>query len=150
MEWKSLTTKKTIDLSSYLADWMAKNPGDKIYIGCDSQNHNGTTTFATVIVLHQPNRGGHVLYSKTTVPRIQARYERLWKEVELSAETAYRIMENDGQKPDFIDIDLNPDPRHQSNTLLRSAVGLIEGMGLKARHKSQSNWAISIADYICK
>ena len=85
-----------------------------------------------------------------TVPRIQARYERLWKEVELSAETAYSIMENDGQKPDFIDIDLNPDPRHQSNTLLRSAVGLIEGMGLKARYKSASNWSISIADSICK
>ena len=73
MEWKSLTTKKTIDLSSYLDDWMANNPEDKIYIGCDSQNHNGTTTFATVIVLHRPNKGGHVLYNKMTVPRIQAR-----------------------------------------------------------------------------
>jgi predicted RNase H-related nuclease YkuK (DUF458 family) len=150
MEWKSLTTKKPIDLSSYLANWMALNPEDKIYIGCDSQNHFGTTTFATVIVLHQPNRGGHVLYNKMTIPRIQARYERLWKEIELSAETAHEIMENAGQTPDFIDIDLNPDPRHQSNTLLRSAVGLIEGMGLKARYKSASNWSISIADSICK
>jgi predicted RNase H-related nuclease YkuK (DUF458 family) len=150
MEWKSLTTKKSIDLSSYLADWMANNPEDKIYIGCDSQNHGGTTTFATVIVLHQPNRGGHVLYSKNVVPRIHARYERLWKEVELSAETAHEIMTNAGQIPDYIDIDLNPDPVHKSNTLLRSAVGLIESMGLKARYKSASNWSISIADSICK
>jgi predicted RNase H-related nuclease YkuK (DUF458 family) len=135
MEWKSLTTKKPIDLSSYLVDWMANNPEDKIYIGCDSQNHNGTTTFATVIVLHQPNRGGHVLYSKITIPRIQARYERLWKEIELSAETAHEIMENAGQTPDFIDIDLNPDPRFKSNSVLRQAVGLVEGMGYKVRYK---------------
>jgi predicted RNase H-related nuclease YkuK (DUF458 family) len=150
MEWKTLSNKKSIELSSYLKEWMEKNPSDKIYIGCDSQNSNGKTTFATVIVLHHPTRGGHVLYSKTVVPRVPARYERLWKEVELSVEAAHEIISYGIQSPDYIDIDLNPDPRHQSNTLLRSAVGLIEGMGFKTRYKGASNWSISIADYICK
>jgi len=54
------------------------------------------------------------------------------------------------QKPDYIDIDLNPDPKYQSNSLLRAAVGLIESMGIKARYKTKSPWAISIADSICK
>jgi predicted RNase H-related nuclease YkuK (DUF458 family) len=34
--------------------------------------------------------------------------------------------------------------------LLRAAVGLIESKGIKARYKSLSPWAISVADYICK
>ena len=79
-----------------------------------------------------------------------SRYERLWREVELSVETAQQRMSVDIQKPEYIDIDLNPDPKYQSNTLLRAAVGLIESLGLKARYKTLSPWSISIADSICK
>jgi len=150
MGWKRLSDKTSIDLSSYLQDWMNQNPDHKIYIGCDSQNNNNKTTFATVIVLHHPNVGGHVLYSKKIIPRMQSRYERLWREVELSVEAAREIILYGIKAPDYIDIDLNPDPKHRSNTILRSAVGLIEGMGFKTRYKGSSNWSISIADFICK
>jgi predicted RNase H-related nuclease YkuK (DUF458 family) len=149
MEWKSLTTKKSIDLSSYLADWMANNPEDKIYIGCDSQNHNGTTTFATVIVLHQPNRGGHVLYSKMTIPRIQARYERLWKEIEFTLEAAEYLTKL-GITISFLDIDINPDPRYGSNSIFRSALGLLESFGYSVRSKPEAHAASCAADRLCK
>jgi predicted RNase H-related nuclease YkuK (DUF458 family) len=150
MNWRSLTNHEDIDLSDYLHTWLEANPDHCIYIGCDSHNNAGKTTFATVIVLHHSNKGGHVLYRRLVVNRIQSRYERLWKEVELSVETAQLIMAAGIQSPDYIDIDLNPDPKYQSNTLLRAAVGLIESIGLKARYKSLSPWSISIADSICK
>lgn len=81
---------------------------------------------------------------------MSSRYERLWKEVELSVETAQSMIDHGIQRPDYIDVDLNPDPRYQSNTLLRAAVGLIESIGMEARYKTLSPWAISIADTLCK
>lgn len=150
MEWKKLGTNEKISLPDYLNQWLCENPDHKIYVGCDSHNSVTKTTFAVVVVLHHQSKGGHVLYKKTTSPKMLSRYERLWHEVELSTETAQYMIDSGIQKPDYIDIDLNPDPRYQSNFLLRSAVGLIESMGLKARYKSLSPWAISIADTLCK
>lgn len=149
-EWRSLSDRRVIDPRTYLEDWTFKNPDYKIYIGCDSSNHGGETTFATVIVLHKERMGGHVIYSRETEPRIKSRYERLWKEVELSVSAAHLLESWNFRKPDYIDIDLNPDPKYQSNTLLSSAVGMVESMGIKARWKSKSPWAISIADSICR
>lgn len=149
-EWRSLSDRRIINPESYLSDWISKNSNYKIYIGCDSSNFGDTTTFATVIVLHRERFGGHVIYNKETKPRIISRYERLWREVELSVSAAHLLESWGLGKPDSIDIDLNPDPKYQSNTLLSSAVGMVESMGIKARWKSKSPWAISIADVICR
>ena len=64
--------------------------------------------------------------------------------------TAQRLLELGLSKPDYIDIDLNPDPKFKSNSVLRAAVGLIESLGIKARYKTTSPWAISVADSLCK
>jgi predicted RNase H-related nuclease YkuK (DUF458 family) len=149
-EWRSLSDRSVIDPESYLSEWISKNPGYKIYIGCDSSNLRDKTTFATVIVLHKERMGGHVIYNRKSIPRIASRYERLWKEVELSVSAAHLLESWGFRKPDYIDIDLNPDPKYQSNILLSSAVGMVESMGIKARWKSKSPWAISIADSICR
>ena len=148
--WRRLTDSEEVDLIPYIKTWMGSNPGHKIYIGCDSQNKGRTTTYATVIVLHYPSGGGHVLYRKDKIEKVASSFERLWKEVELSVETANLLIDSGLGKPDCIDVDLNPDPKYNSNQLLRAAVGLIESMGIKARYKSKSPWAISIADSMCK
>ena len=150
LNWRRLSDKKEIELKSYLENWISKNPGYRIYIGCDSHNENQTTTYAVVIVLHYPNGGGHVLYSRKRFSRMADRYQRLWKEVEFSVEAAMQLMSMGFDKPDYIDIDLNPDPKFKSNSVLRAAVGLIESLGISARYKTKSPWAISIADSICK
>jgi len=148
--WKRLSDGGTVDLVSYLTTWMISNPGYRVYIGCDSKNANTKTVFVTVIVLHYSRGGGHVIFQKTTTDRFQDRHRRLWQEVEFSVSAAQIIMQHDTTTPDFIDIDLNPDPKYKSNSVLRSAVGLIESMGLKTRYKSIHPWAISVADYICR
>jgi len=148
--WRRLADSQEIDLVEYINSWMLDNPGHKIYIGCDSQNRGRSTTYATVIVLHYPSGGGHVLYRRDKIEKVASSFERLWKEVELSVEVANLLIESGLGKPDCIDVDLNPDPRYNSNQLLRAAVGLIESMGIQARYKSKSPWAISIADTMCK
>jgi hypothetical protein len=149
-EWRNLGDRKTVDPVEHLTEWISNNPGCKIYIGCDSSNLGSSTTFATVIVLHKENKGGHVIYNRTSEDRIRSRYERLWREVELSVSAAHLLASWGFGKPDYIDIDLNPDPRYQSNTLLSSAVGMVESMGITPRWKSKSPWAISVADSICR
>lgn len=149
-EWRSLSDRKVINPVSHLSEWIEKNPECKIYIGCDSSNLGDKTTFATVIVLHKESMGGHVIYNRRSEDRIRSRFERLWKEVELSVSAAHLLESWGFGKPDYIDIDLNPDPKYQSNTLLASAVGMVESMGIPARWKSKSPWAISIADSICR
>lgn len=149
-EWRSLSDRKIIDPAGHLTHWIGENPNHKIYIGCDSSNLGGKTTFATVIVLHKESMGGHVIYSKSTESRIGSRFERLWKEVELSVSAAHLLKKWGFGNPDYIDIDLNPDPKYQSNTLLSSAIGMVESMGITPRWKSKSPWAISVADLICK
>jgi len=150
MNWKRLSDKKTIDLIPYLKEWIVNNPIHKIYIGCDSHNEANKSTFATVIVLHYDSGGGHVLYTREVFPLIKDRHERLWKEVEFSVATAMYLIENGLGKPDYIDVDLNPDPRYKSNSVLRAALGLIESIGIIPRYKTKSPWAISIADKACK
>ena len=150
MKWRNLGTGERISLNEYLKDWLGRNPDHKLYIGCDSHNSGNKTTFAVAVVLHNPGRGGHVLYARLVVPKLTSRHERLWKEVELSVETAQQIMDYGIQKPDYIDVDLNPDPRYQSNSLLRAAVGLVESLGIEARYKTLSPWSITIADSLCK
>lgn len=150
MNWRKLGTGEKISLNDYLHDWLGDNADHKIYVGCDSHNSGNKTTFAVAVVMHNPGKGGHVVYSKLVLPRITSKHERLWKEVELSVETAQSMIDHGIQKPDYIDVDLNPDPKYQSNSLLRAAVGLIESMGMEARYKTLSPWAISIADTLCK
>ena len=124
MKWRKLGSGEQISLTDYLKSWLSEN--------------------------QDQSKGGHVIYSRLVTPKMTSKHERLWKEVELSVETAQIIMDSGIQKPDYIDIDLNPDPRYQSNSLLRAAVGLIESMGIEARYKTLSPWAISIADTLCK
>jgi len=153
MIWRKLGNGEKISLIDYLQTWLKENEEHKLYIGCDSHNSGAHTKFAVAIVLHHPRKGGHVIYSTLSLPKMGSKnssYERLWKEVELSVETAQELMNNGIQKPDYIDIDLNPDPRYRSNDLLRAAVGLVESLGIEARYKTLSNWSIAIADTLCK
>jgi predicted RNase H-related nuclease YkuK (DUF458 family) len=103
-----------------------------------------------VIVLHYGNRGGHVIYSRKSIPRILDRFTRLWKEVEDSVELAQWLEANDIEKPAFIDLDFNPDPKYQSNSILRSALGYVESLGYNARCKPDACSASYVADRICR
>jgi uncharacterized protein len=149
--WTNMTDGSPItDLKSHIDAFCSKMVNPKIYVGCDSSNYRGLTVFATAIVIHDKGKGGHVIYSKESVRQIRSRVERLWKEVELSVAAAKEMTGLGIKAPDYIDIDVNPNPKYPSNQIFASAVGLIESTGIKARWKSNSPWSISVADTLCK
>ena len=147
--FKSLTNRRPIDLISYVKDYMLNNPETSLYIGCDSQNTKHMTNYATVIVLYNKGRGGHVLYAREVIPQIYDRFSRLWREVEQSIQLAELLKANGIKKPTSIDLDLNPDPKYKSNALLRSALGYVEAMGYTSRCKPDAMCASYVADMLC-
>lgn len=148
--FKSLTNNKPVDLIPYVENYLAERPECKMYIGCDSQNKRDKTEYAIVIVLHNNNSGGHVLFTKVTLPRVRDKFYRLFSEAAYSLEVATYIRELTGRSADFIDVDLNPDPRYHSNTVLSQAMGMIEGSGFEARCKPDALSATYAADKLCK
>jgi predicted RNase H-related nuclease YkuK (DUF458 family) len=147
--FKSLGNEKVVDLIPYLKEKLSEREDIAIYIGCDSQNIGGKTVYACVIVLHYGNNGGHVLYSKMKIDRIRERFTKLWKEVETSMEVA-QYLDAHGIRAKYIDIDLNPDPRYKSNSVLRAALGFVESYGYTARCKPDAVSASYVADKLCK
>lgn len=147
--FKRLADGRVIDLIPYIKDELTKSNDIRIYVGTDSQNIGDHTVYATVIVLHYGNNGGHVLYNKQSIPRVRDTFSRLWNEVELSLSTAEMMVAGGLPKADYIDLDLNPDPMYRSNSVLRSALGYVESLGYKARIKPNAAAASTCADMIC-
>jgi predicted RNase H-related nuclease YkuK (DUF458 family) len=148
--FKRLSDHQEVELFSYLKEKLSEAKDIQIYVGTDSQNQGEKTLYASVIVLHYGNRGGHVLYSKESVPKIRNSFNRLWKEVEISVEISEHLKMIGIPKPKYIDIDLNPDPKYRSNQVLRAAMGYIESMGYSPRCKPFAVSASYIADKLCK
>ena len=98
-----------VDLIPHIQSLKSINPELKIYIGSDSQNHRRTTTYATVLVLHN-NHGGHVLFFKETLGIVRDKFTRLWNEVERSINLA-NILKEHLIDIDYIDMDYNSDPK---------------------------------------
>jgi len=149
MVYRILASDTSVDLETYLGEYLSQNPEANIIIGCDSKNREDYTIYGLVIVLYKEKKGGHVLYAKERIPRVRDRWSRLWREVELSVALANELQEKGFPKAQFIDLDLNPDPRYKSNDVVRAAVGLVESMGYKARTKPFSLCASYAADKVC-
>jgi predicted RNase H-related nuclease YkuK (DUF458 family) len=149
-KFKQLSTKKEVDLNTYVKDFMEKYPESKVFVGCDSQTKGSKTIYAIVIVFHQPNKGGHVLFAKEILPRINNRNERLRREFVVSVEVADYLFDNELCIPDFVDIDLSPDPKFKSNEMLVEAINYIKWHGFEPRWKPDSAIATHTADVLCR
>ena len=154
LQFKSLTDRKDVDLIQYITDYTKSNADVEIYVGCDSQVHGRNIDYGIVVILHKPHAGGHVLYTEVQTNRIKGKptenlFTRLWQEVEFSLTIAERLRASD-IKVKYIDVDLNPDPRWGSNTVLRAAMGYVESMGYIPRCKPDAWSASYCADKICK
>jgi predicted RNase H-related nuclease YkuK (DUF458 family) len=127
---------KIENLLEYIKNYVSEKEGVEILIGSDSQSYRNTkTVYGTVIALYRPGKGAHVLCSRESFDIEKNTAVRLMTEVWKSIEIAEYLRENGLPKPKWIDIDLNPDPKYKSNSVLRQAVGLVEGMGYQVRYK---------------
>jgi len=149
MKFKKLTSREQFDLAKYTKEYLDTNKdyNVKMYLGCDSQTKADKTTYATTLVFHVETSGCHIIYKKEVVPVIRDMWNRLWKETELSVKAALYLREN-GIEIDTIDLDYNIDPIHDSNRLVKAAVGYVESLGFKARVKPELLPAVYAADTI--
>lgn len=135
-EFKTLHGTPIPDVIDYIKEYVSLRGGVEILIGSDSQCYgHKKTIYGVVIALYTPGKGAHVLCNRETLPMEYNTPVRLLNEVWRSIEIAEYLRENGLPKPTWIDIDLNPDPKFKSNSVLRQAVGLVEGMGYKVRYK---------------
>ena len=149
-KFQTLGTGQEIDLVPYLKNFLEEYPESTVLVGCDSQNKGDYTNYAIVIALHQPSLGGHVIFTKVKVSRIRDRFTKLWNEIEYSLEVAEHLKASGVDRIDYIDIDLNPDPRYGSNNVLRAALGYLQSYGYKTRCKPHALAATYVADALCK
>lgn len=139
-----------VQLESYVRDYLKSHPGVQILVGCDSQNRHSDTVYAVVVAMYTPGKGGHIIFRRWKTPKERVRSVRLLNEVWYSVETAEALRTAGLPKPNWIDLDLNPDPKYKSNEVFRQAVGLCEGMGYKVRFKTLGPLVTTMADNIVR
>ena len=166
MKWKRNDIVIEEPISDYLSkifdEEIEKGHMFKVSVGTDSQRGGGKGTykFATVILITSSEdlgggvitgRGGKVIAATyyNTFKQTNAKElvnERMVYEVGKSVEAAYEI----APLLDLYDVkleihaDINPNPAHESNKALQTAVGYILGMGYSFKIKPDA-WAASTA-----
>ena len=122
-----------------------------IYIGCDSQVIKGKTDFVTVLIVHfDTKHGAKIFYQRHSEKRRMAMVERLWKEVELVANLAVEYAPMIEPRHLSVHLDLNPDKRHRSNTIIQEAVGYIRGLGFDVQVKPDAFASSHASDHLVK
>jgi predicted RNase H-related nuclease YkuK (DUF458 family) len=140
-----------VDVVPHTLDIIRKNPGVKIHIGSDSQNLAEQTVYVTAIAYRFGNNGVHYIYSKEKVGRINDIWTRLWREAELTIETAewFTKKANINLKIE-LDMDYNEDKFYKSNQLVNATRGWAQGLGYKVNTKPNIDMpAARAADYQC-
>jgi len=149
--FRTLYGKPIENIISYITEYINERSDIEILIGTDSQSYsNVETVFGVAIALYTTGKGAHVLCTREVVPIERNLSTRLLKEVWKSIEIAEYLKDNGLPKPKWIDIDLNPDPRYKSNSVLRQAVGMVEGMGYKVRYKQLGAMATYAANHLVR
>ncbi|MFN3528332.1 MAG: ribonuclease H-like YkuK family protein [Bacteroidia bacterium] len=109
----------------------------RVCIGTDSQYKGGTTEYATVVVILREGQGGKMLVKKERDKIRLGVKERMLKEVSMSIETAYALLDtlNKLNVPLEVHADINSDPQYKSQASYAEAKGYILGMGFEFRAK---------------
>ena len=121
-----------------------------IYIGCDSQIYRDKCTFSTVICLHgaDEQQGGNYFYKREKHKRLSypTMVTRLLKEVELSIEIGYKILDFNPNADIEIHIDANSKKDMPTGKFADMLMGYAKGAGFKCKIKPDAWASNSIAD----
>lgn len=150
--FRTVQGKNIDDVVQYVKNYLSvhKNEHIDIIVGCDSQNYNRYTAYATVIALYNEGHGGHIIYQKEKTDRERVRATRLLNEVAKSIETAEMLKLAGLPKVKYIDIDINPCEKYKSNEVFSSAVGMVKGMGYDCRCKTLGAAVTYCADWMVR
>ncbi len=72
------------DIIEYLSDYIKKDPGVTISIGCDSIQKRRRTLYAITIMMYNTDlrHGAHVVFFRESCPKIRDNNERLFREAQ--------------------------------------------------------------------
>ena len=138
-----------VDPVKHTLEVIRNYPHAEIHIGTDSQNINKESRYTTVIAYRLGCRGVHYILSKTHINIIRDMWTRLWKEAELSIDTAEWLTKKVSVKIQ-IDMDYNSDESFKSHKLISAAKGWANSLGYKVNVKPNNQIATRAADYHCK
>ena len=138
-----------VNVINHTLQIMSEHPDVEIHVGTDSQNQGSRTSYSTVIAYRYGSRGAHIIVSNQKVPRIRDFWSRLWKEAELSVETAEWITKQINVRIE-IDMDYNCDKVHKSSSLVNAAKGWANSLGYKVNIKPDNQIATKAADAQCR
>ena len=139
----------TIDVISHTLDILYSSPTVEIHIGSDSQRYYEYVTYVTAIAYRFPfQKGVHYIYAKEKHPPIRDNWTRLFREAQLSIETAEWLTSNINVNVE-IDMDYNSKINYESNRLVGAARGWAESLGYKVNIKPIKQIATHAADAHC-
>ncbi len=120
----------------------------KIIIGTDSQRKGKKLTFITVIVLYRVGKGGTYYIRKNIVPTPVTLKEKIYKEAQLSIETAEKIKQliNDNKLNGFLEVHVDVGEHGDTKNLIREVIDFIEKKGYQTTIKPNSFAASKVAD----
>ena len=138
-----------VDIVKHTLDILKDCPYVDIHVGTDSQNHRRHTHYGVVIAYRYGNRGVHYIVHKHREKKIKDRWTRLWKEAEMSIETA-ELLTAKIKVQIQIDFDFNNDEKYFSNKLVQAASGWATSLGYKANIKGDVLVSAKAADHECR
>ena len=150
MGWKKLEGNIVNDLYTTIAQDIKAtkvkfaDEDIKFYVGTDSQRKKYDVVYVTAIVLYRKKSGGSVYILKER-EKLTDMHTRLWNETEKAIKVATELntfLVDFNLRVDEVHADLNPDKNYKSNTLVKSCLGYICGMGFEGKVKPQA-WAAS-------
>jgi uncharacterized protein len=138
------------EVQEVFAQAKAEGTALKVCIGTDSQVKHGKVYFATVILFVRKGKGGFMYIKNTTSNEKPSIKERMLKEVAMSIEIAYELLDlfvafNVDME---VHADINTSAQFKSNTALKDAMGYIMGMGFAFKAKPEAFASSSCADKV--
>jgi|TARA_Y100000310_G_scaffold262013_1_gene271579 hypothetical protein len=124
--------------------------GGKVFIGTDSQIKSGGCIFVTAICLHSRSgkKYGKYFFNKgieSGIP-LKALRVRIMKEVQLSIDIAFVILEQHPQADIEVHVDIGTTQRSATRKFVDSISGWVKGAGLECKIKPNSWASSSVAD----
>ena len=156
VDFRKTSGEKVTNLADYVKEYISSHPNIDVMVGTDSQTKGSKTYFSTVVALYDHGdgvhgHGAHCIFKRWSVPKYkkEQRFERLLKETEDSINTAKKLRDS-GIKIEFVDIDINPDPKYKSNEAFDASYGWVTGEGFECRWKTLGPLITSFADWLVK
>lgn len=148
-QWKTVEGAKVENLQATLAE--AFKGVRVVHIGTDSQQDGQKTQFVTVIVVHNPGKGGRAFYTVESVPRIKSLRERLLKEVWSSVMVALEVNEMISSESELtVHVDANPNTKFKSSAYVKELTAMVVSQGFTALLKPDAWAAMHVADHVVK